>query len=107
MLPATPLPASHSCKTPQPPLACCLPCLQAYTYVAIWIGLSGAVIMYNKYLLAYRGFPFPITLTMWCVRARGPMAAVPPPPCAAVWLEGAPGCIASPPHCCCLLCISL
>ncbi|PRW20839.1 putative sugar phosphate phosphate translocator [Chlorella sorokiniana] len=37
----------------------------AYSYVAIWIGLSGAVIMYNKYLLAYRGFPYPITLTMW------------------------------------------
>lgn len=35
--------------------------------MAIWIGLSGAVIMYNKYLLAYRGFPYPITLTMWCV----------------------------------------
>jgi hypothetical protein len=39
--------------------------LTAYTYVAIWIGLSGAVIMYNKYLLAYAGFPYPITLTMW------------------------------------------
>ena len=36
-------------------------------YVAVWIGLSGCVIMYNKYLLAYRGFPYPITLTMWCV----------------------------------------
>lgn len=43
---------------------------QAYTYVAVWIGLSGAVIMYNKYLLAYRGFPYPITLTMWCAQAR-------------------------------------
>lgn len=40
--------------------------MQAYTYVAVWIALSGAVIMYNKYLLAYRGFPYPITLTMWC-----------------------------------------
>lgn len=38
---------------------------QAYAYVAIWIGLSGLVIIYNKYLLAYRGFPYPITLTMW------------------------------------------
>ncbi|PSC67133.1 magnesium-translocating P-type ATPase, partial [Micractinium conductrix] len=39
--------------------------VMAYTYVAIWIGLSGLVIMYNKYLLAYHGFPYPITLTMW------------------------------------------
>lgn len=37
----------------------------AYTYVAIWIGLSGAVIMFNKYILAFSGFPYPITLTMW------------------------------------------
>lgn len=39
--------------------------LQAYSYVAIWIALSGVVILYNKYLLAVRGFPYPITLTMW------------------------------------------
>ncbi|KAL4451586.1 hypothetical protein ABPG75_007248 [Micractinium tetrahymenae] len=39
--------------------------ITAYTYVAIWIGLSGVVIMFNKYLLAYGGFPYPITLTMW------------------------------------------
>ena len=39
--------------------------ITAYTYVAIWIGLSGAVIMFNKYLLAYAGFPYPITLTLW------------------------------------------
>ena len=37
----------------------------AYTYVANWISLSGAVIIYNKYLLAYAGFPYPISLTMW------------------------------------------
>lgn len=41
--------------------------IKAYTYVGLWIGLSGAVIMFNKYLLAYAGFPYPITLTMWCV----------------------------------------
>ena len=34
-------------------------------YVALWITLSGAVIMYNKWILVYYGFPFPITLTMW------------------------------------------
>lgn len=39
--------------------------ITAYTYVAVWIGLSGAVILFNKYLLAVYGFPYPITLTMW------------------------------------------
>lgn len=39
--------------------------LRTYSYVAIWIGLSGTVIMFNKYLLAYAGFPYPIALTMW------------------------------------------
>lgn len=37
----------------------------AYTIVAIWIALSGAVILFNKYILAYAGFPYPISLTMW------------------------------------------
>lgn len=37
----------------------------AYSAVAVWIVLSGLVIMYNKYLLAYSGFPYPISLTMW------------------------------------------
>ncbi|KAG7667588.1 hypothetical protein Ndes2526B_g03594 [Nannochloris sp. 'desiccata'] len=39
--------------------------IRAYTYVAIWIGLSGTVIMWNKNILAYSGFPYPVTLTMW------------------------------------------
>jgi hypothetical protein len=39
--------------------------IAAYSVVAVWIVLSGAVIMYNKYLLAYSGFPYPISLTMW------------------------------------------
>jgi hypothetical protein len=43
--------------------------LAAYAYVAIWIGLSSTVIMYNKYLLAYSGFPYPISLTMWYASA--------------------------------------
>ena len=34
-------------------------------YVTLWIALSGTVILYNKYILAYGGFPYPITLTMW------------------------------------------
>lgn len=39
--------------------------IAAYSAVGIWIFLSGAVILYNKYLLAYSGFHYPITLTMW------------------------------------------
>lgn len=34
-------------------------------YVSLWIGLSGTVIMYNKWILAFYGFPYPVTLTMW------------------------------------------
>lgn len=41
--------------------------IAAYSAVGIWIFLSGAVILYNKYLLAYSGFHYPITLTMWYV----------------------------------------
>jgi hypothetical protein len=39
--------------------------IAAYGYVSLWIVLSGCVIMSNKYLLAYGGFPFPIALTLW------------------------------------------
>ena len=38
--------------------------LWAYSYVALWIGLSAGVIMYNKYVLSFFGFPFPVALTM-------------------------------------------
>lgn len=34
-------------------------------YVTLWITLSGTVILYNKWILAYYGFPYPISLTMW------------------------------------------
>lgn len=37
----------------------------AYAYVALWIALSATVIMYNKWVLAFSGFPFPVTLTLW------------------------------------------
>lgn len=37
----------------------------AYGCVALWILLSGAVITYNKFLLAVAGFPYPIALTLW------------------------------------------
>lgn len=39
--------------------------LMSSAYVTLWIVLSGTVILYNKYILAYHGFPYPITLTMW------------------------------------------
>ena len=81
-----------------------IPLPQAYTYVAVWIALSGAVIMYNKYLLAYYGFPFPITLTMWCVLA---------PHCCCfcgvamlgtgAWLLHSVAAILLCPRCCCTL----
>ena len=38
--------------------------LIAYGYVATWIGLSSGVILFNKYILSFFGFPFPISLTM-------------------------------------------
>ena len=34
-------------------------------YVSTWISLSGTVILYNKWILAYYGFHYPISLTMW------------------------------------------
>lgn len=39
--------------------------IQSYFYVLIWMTNSIAVILANKWLLAYSGFPFPITLTLW------------------------------------------
>ncbi|KAI7842150.1 hypothetical protein COHA_004173 [Chlorella ohadii] len=36
-----------------------------YGYVFLWIGLSAGVILYNKWMLAYGGFPYPVSLTMW------------------------------------------
>ncbi|CAL5221974.1 g4256 [Coccomyxa viridis] len=45
-------------------------------YVALWISLSGAVIMYNKWILVYYGFPFPITLTMWHMAFSAVLATI-------------------------------
>jgi hypothetical protein len=39
--------------------------LSVYSYAGIWILISGAVITYNKFLLAVAGFPYPIALTLW------------------------------------------
>ena len=37
----------------------------AYTCVGTWIVISGIVIIYNKWLLSYYGFHFPVLMTMW------------------------------------------
>ncbi|GAX82426.1 hypothetical protein CEUSTIGMA_g9854.t1 [Chlamydomonas eustigma] len=39
--------------------------VRAYSYVVLWMSISCAVIMFNKWVLAYSGFPFPISLTLW------------------------------------------
>jgi hypothetical protein len=39
--------------------------LKNLAYASIWIALSASVILFNKYILAFGGFPFPITLTLW------------------------------------------
>lgn len=39
--------------------------VRSYSYVLIWMSISIAVILFNKWLLAYSGFPFPIALTLW------------------------------------------
>lgn len=54
-------------------LGCCRPGAHASTplfplwvrsYIVLWIALSAAVILINKYVLAVSGFPFPIALTL-------------------------------------------
>lgn len=39
--------------------------VKSYSYVVIWMSISISVILFNKWLLAYSGFPYPITLTAW------------------------------------------
>lgn len=39
--------------------------IRAYSYVLLWMCISCSVIMFNKWVLAYSGFPFPIALTLW------------------------------------------
>ncbi|OAL33075.1 hypothetical protein AYO22_00160 [Fonsecaea multimorphosa] len=48
-------------EKPQPPK----PTLHPAVYVVTWIGFSGGVILFNKWLLDTLGFKFPITLTAW------------------------------------------
>ncbi|CAD7702977.1 unnamed protein product [Ostreobium quekettii] len=37
----------------------------SYGYVLLWMTVSATVILFNKWLLAFSGFPFPISLTLW------------------------------------------
>ncbi|BFZ64678.1 hypothetical protein YB2330_005830 [Saitoella coloradoensis] len=37
--------------------------IHPFFYVAIWIGFSSSVILFNKYILSTLSFPFPVTLT--------------------------------------------
>ena len=39
--------------------------IKNYSYVLLWMSISISVILFNKWLLAFSGFPYPITLTMW------------------------------------------
>lgn len=38
---------------------------RSYSYVLTWMSISISVILFNKWLLAFSGFPYPITLTSW------------------------------------------
>lgn len=53
--------------------------LSIFTNIAcatLWISLSASVILFNKFILAYGGFPFPITLTLWHMLFSSSLAAV-------------------------------
>jgi uncharacterized membrane protein len=39
--------------------------MRSYSYVLIWMSISISVILFNKWLLAFSGFPYPIALTSW------------------------------------------
>ena len=45
-------------------------------YVMLWVSLSGAVIMYNKWILVFYDFPFPVTLTMWHMAFSSVLATI-------------------------------
>lgn len=50
--------------------------LMGVVYVSLWVSLSGAVIMYNKWILVFYNFPFPVTLTMWHMGFSAVLATV-------------------------------
>ena len=47
------------------PLSVMQQAAKSYLYVVVWMSISMAVILFNKYILAYSGFRYPIALTMW------------------------------------------
>jgi len=44
-------------------------------YVTLWISLSATVILYNKFILTWGNFPYPVALTMWHMFFCSVMAA--------------------------------
>ncbi|KIX03020.1 uncharacterized protein Z518_06570 [Rhinocladiella mackenziei CBS 650.93] len=59
--PVLPTANTPTTEKPAPPK----PSLHPAFYVVTWIGFSGGVILFNKWLLDTLGFKFPITLTAW------------------------------------------
>jgi len=53
-----------------------LTALKNFAFASIWIALSASVILFNKYILAFGGFPFPITLTVWHMLFSSSIASV-------------------------------
>ncbi len=45
------------------------------SYVTLWITLSATVILYNKFILTWGNFPYPVALTMWHMFFCSVMAA--------------------------------
>ncbi|KAK9807468.1 hypothetical protein WJX72_000005 [[Myrmecia] bisecta] len=39
--------------------------VRSYAYTLLWAGLSIGIILFNKWLLAYSGFHYPLALTAW------------------------------------------
>ena len=58
--------------------------LKNLAYATVWIALSASVILFNKYILAFGGFPFPITLTVWHMLFSSSLAS------ALVWTGAVP-----------------
>lgn len=58
------------------PNACVKDAVRELAYVAVWIALSGGVIIYNKWVLSYSGFPFPVSLTMCHMAFSASLAAL-------------------------------
>ena len=50
--------------------------LKNVAYASIWIALSASVILFNKHILAFGGFPFPISLTVWQMLFTSSIASV-------------------------------